>query len=51
MFGNIDSSIFLLSPQCYNTESIMKGVLCHICVWTLSQVFRKACAKFKYPAE
>jgi len=31
-FVNIVSLLFLLSAQCLNIESIMKGVLCHICV-------------------
>jgi hypothetical protein len=30
-FGNADSPLFL-TAQCLNTESIMKAVLCHICV-------------------
>jgi len=31
-FGNADSPLFLLSAQCLNTESVMKGMLCHISV-------------------
>jgi len=31
-FGNIDSPLLLLSAQCVYNESIMKGVLCHICL-------------------
>jgi len=31
-FGKADSHLVLLSAKCLNTESIMKGVLCHICV-------------------
>jgi len=34
-FGNIDSRLFLLSAQFRNTETITKGVLCHICVQTI----------------
>jgi hypothetical protein len=38
-FGNAESSLFVslslsLSAQCLNTESIVKDVLCHICVCT-----------------
>jgi len=31
-FGNSDSPLYFLSVQCLNTESIVKGVLCHICL-------------------
>jgi hypothetical protein len=34
-FGNAERSLFVslsLSAQCLNTESIVKDVLCHICV-------------------
>jgi hypothetical protein len=34
-FDNTDSPLFLLSAQCLNTESIMKGVLCQFCVQTV----------------
>jgi len=43
--------IRLSSAQCLNTDLVMKGALCHICVSTLSHVLRKVCAKFKCPAE
>jgi len=36
-FGNADSPLFL-TAQCLNNESIMKAVLRHICVQTLSQL-------------
>jgi hypothetical protein len=41
-FGNAERSLFLslslsLSAQCLNTESIVKDVLCHICVHTLTR--------------
>jgi hypothetical protein len=32
MFGNAGSRLFLFAAQCFNTESMQKVVLCHICV-------------------
>ena len=46
----MDNPLFLLSAQWLNSESIMEGVLCYICV-KKSYVLRKTWAKFKYPAE
>jgi hypothetical protein len=44
-FGNAERSLFVslslslsLTAQCLNTESIVKDVLCHICVHTLTRL-------------
>ena len=31
-FGNAENSLFLFAAQCFNTESMQRGFLCHICV-------------------
>jgi len=31
-FGNAESSLFLLAAQCFNTEPMQSGFLCHSCV-------------------
>ena len=30
-FGNVET-LFLFAAQCFNTESMQRGFLCHICV-------------------
>jgi hypothetical protein len=32
MFDNAESSLFLVSAQCFNIESVHKVFLCHSCV-------------------
>jgi hypothetical protein len=32
MFGNAESRLFLFAPQCFNTESMQKVILCYSCV-------------------
>jgi len=32
MFGNAESHFFLFAAQCFNTESMQSGFLCHSCV-------------------
>ena len=31
-FGNAETVFFLFAAQCFNTESMQRGFLCHICV-------------------
>jgi hypothetical protein len=31
-FGNTETRLLLLAAQCYNIESMQKGILCHSCV-------------------
>ena len=31
-FGNAETVSFVFAAQCFNTESMQRGFLCHICV-------------------
>jgi hypothetical protein len=39
-FGDAESRLFVFAVQCFNTESMQRGFLCHSCVKTLCQLAR-----------